>query len=164
MSELTLFDAPSQTSERTPVGEDTRMEKPNEVPFLPELAARALCKLGAEWQWHRVEAIYADESDPFNSPLIGTRIRLNIPTTSRTGKKKWPPLKTDRVVIVTEQQEREAGEQWERDNNACHRCGGDGLVWAGSCATRGRKFDTCEKCNGTGTAANVRLMERGEAA
>lgn len=152
MTALPLFAETVTFGQRPPVGEYTHIEKPTQPPFLPELAARALASLGPEWQWHTVESIYADESDPFHSPRIGTRVRLNIPTVGRTGK-KWPPLKTDRVLIVTEAQEQAAAAQWEQEHGACVRCGGDGLVLAGSCSNKGHRFRTCDRCDGTGKPA-----------
>ena len=150
MSAPTLFDDPTAEGQRPPVGEYTLIEKPKRSPFLPELAARALCNLSDEWEMHTVESIFADESNRMTSPLIGTRVHLNVPAISRTGKKKWPPKKTDRVLIVTEAQEQEAAEKWERGHNACHRCGGDGLVFNGWNRDKGTKYRTCDRCDGTG--------------
>lgn len=148
MSALLLFAEPE--SARPPIDEYTHLPKPTQAPFLPELAARMVGKLDDTWQWHRATVLHADESDPFHSPRIGVRVHLNVPTTSRTGRLKWPPVKTDRVLIVTEAQEQEAAAQWEREHNACVRCGGDGLRFAGCSATLGTKYKVCATCHGTG--------------
>lgn len=148
MSAALLFSEPEAA--RPPVGEYTHIKKPADAPFLPELAARMVGGLGPEWKWHRATSLHADESDPFHSPRIGVRVHLNVPTTTRTGKQKWPPVKTDRVLIVTEAQEQEAAAQWEREHGACVRCGGDGLTFAGCSSTLGTKYAVCTKCSGTG--------------
>lgn len=147
---LTLFDEPATQGQRPPVDEYTDIKKPTKQPFLPELAARYVGNVGAEFEWHTVSAIHADESNPFNSPYVGSRLRFNIPTLGRNGKKKWPPMKTDRVIVVTEAQEHEAGERWEREHAACGRCGGDGLVFNGWSRDKGTKYATCKRCMGTG--------------
>jgi hypothetical protein len=147
---MPLFAAPTEAGERPPIGEYTHIEKLAHPPFLPEIAARALASLSDEWQWHTVEVIHADENNRFHSPRIGTRIRFNIPTVGARGAKKWPPLTTDRVLIVTEGQEREAAARWERDHNACHGCGGDGLQLDGSHHLNGTRYRLCRQCDGTG--------------
>ena len=150
MTALPLFADPTTEGQRPPVGEYTDIQKPTEAPFLPELAARHVGQIGAEFAWHTITAIHADESNPFNSPYVGSRLRFNIPTVGRNGKKKWPAMKTDRVIVVTEAQEREAGERWEREHAACCRCGGDGLVFNGWHRDKGVKYATCDRCKGTG--------------
>lgn len=141
---LDLFHEPAPSGTRPPLNEWTHTPKLTESADIYNYAARRVLGVGPDWQWFQLKAVKPDCVMVTGDVPIGRK---------KNGAPKWGPEKDAQTCVLTPAAIEQATADWEAEHGACARCGGDGMAWAGSSATQGRKFSKCDRCHGTGRAA-----------
>jgi len=73
---------------------------------------------------------------------------------SKKGCRNWKKMDktTVQTFLLLSSEIEEGIERWEHETGKCHVCQGTGSKLVGWSRAEGKKYKTCDKCNGTGKA------------